>query len=164
MTQTSWLSSRWIRSYQRPAGFSRTRVSHSAGLAATRRTRSPSCRAPSSRPGTVARDVGRIIVLISLFSSRLRELAAGKPVKLGELRGRPGWRTPGAPDDRAGGMDQTSRKAERTWPVRASRPDTTGREAPADRRRRERGDGKAMIGEAGHGACRDPARVSLLNQ
>ncbi len=31
ITQTSWLSSRWIRSYQRPAGLSRTRVSQSAG-------------------------------------------------------------------------------------------------------------------------------------
>src|SRR6202453_4618254 len=64
MTQTSWLSSRWIRSYQRPAGFSRTRLSHSDGFAASRRTTSPSCRAPSSPGCTLAGDVGRVIVLI----------------------------------------------------------------------------------------------------
>ena len=64
----------------------------------------------------------------------------------------------------AGGTDQTSRIAERTWPVSASRPDTTGRQAPADRGRSAHGDGKALIERAGRGACRDPARIFLSIQ
>src|SRR5215470_4068242 len=111
ITHTSWLSSRCIRSYQRPAGFSRTRPSQSAGLAASRRATSASCRAPSSWPGrTRAGAADRIIVLI-LVSPHV-DIADATRQRQGELK-RPDGPVAGPNPVRLGRAGPTSHDAGR---------------------------------------------------